>query len=41
MVTGGDRPLVFHSNQLRVFDRSGAPIGVLGNWSVEQPRSFR
>jgi len=31
----------FHKDEIAVFDRFGAPIGVLTGWSVEQPRSFR
>jgi hypothetical protein len=36
-----DRSLVFHKNQIRVFDRGGLPLGALDNWNVEQPRSYR
>ena len=33
--------MAFHGGMIRVFDRSGAPIGNLTGWSVTGPRTYR
>lgn len=31
----------FNKSQIKVFDRSGSPIGVLSTWAITSPRSYR